>query len=55
MQWEYKYISYPPTKYDEGKELRVEQITDDLNKYGLEGWELVAAFDGDFIYKRKLS
>lgn len=46
-QWEYKYITIKT-------EMVESELTEWLNTFGIEGWELVLANGGEFVFKRKL-
>ena len=35
--------------------MKADGVTDWLNSFGVQGWELVGAHGGDFVFKRKLS
>ncbi|MFC5472301.1 DUF4177 domain-containing protein [Cohnella suwonensis] len=43
-QWEYRTIKYKTGGFLGGK-VDAEELEDELNQYGSEGWELVSCFD----------
>lgn len=45
MKWEYKTIKLKATGYWVGGNFDEAELDSMMNRYGVEGWELVAGFD----------